>query len=697
MPTHSRTHDECRLAVCLLCLGKTKDMRRINSRQRETINNVFLTGLLEEDERLPCALCGNCRVIIQEYANGNYNRKINLFDHSTIGKQPPRTRSTAAIPCNCIVCVHARSSTTLNFGNVLPKRTRCGPVKATSSTAYVNDSQIGTARPPPDSIKLCSQCLTILKRGKSHLCTKNSRNENILQLANAGTPKSKDKIASSIIKDKIVSAPTSSKAINLATSSGRCLSVSFESKLACAKKQLFSTNDLSAIQVDMNLSNNQTLRLASHIRTATCNRSSIEIGLKQKLIEKNHKLDKFFTSKITDFVHIATNGQCSHTPRSIVYCINSNDLRDYVLEQRNIQNGENYITKIGIDGGGDFLKVCVNIQKECCESELSSFKRTGYHEGVAAKSMKDSSVKKLFIIGIVPNVQENYTNILKVWNLLQLINNDILSNAVISTDLKMTNIILGLMAHSSTHPCSWCNIAKENLVEVGEPRTLGNIIDNFWSWNADGRNKKKAKNHGNCVHMPIVKGHENKKIIDIFPPPELHLLLGPVNHIFNNMTKVWPDAVKWAAACHVERQAMHGGSFNGNSCMTLLNHVDILQQISPITCLKYVKVFRDFRKVVKSCYGQTLDQEYKTDIETFKKSFLELEISVTPKLHAIFHHIPEFCDKQQSGLGPWSEQASEAVHSDFKATWHKYKVPENHSSYAPQLLRAVCEYNAKHV
>jgi hypothetical protein len=60
--------------------------------------------------------------------------------------------------------------------------------------------------------------------------------------------------------------------------------------------------------------------------------------------------------------------------------------------------------------------------------------------------------------------------------------------------------------------------------------------------------------------------------------------------------------------------------------------------------------------------------------KTFKNDFLVLNSSVTPKLHAIFFHIPQFCEKEQKGLGFFCEQASEAVHSDFKKTWNRYKT-----------------------
>lgn len=153
----------------------------------------------------------------------------------------------------------------------------------------------------------------------------------------------------------------------------------------------------------------------------------------------------------------------------------------------------------------------------------------------------------------------------------------------------------------------------------------------------------------------------------------------------------------WAKACHVEREALFGGSFNGNSCHKLLSRVDALRAMCPIQALPYVDCFSAFQKVVHSCYGDKLDANYKLIIQNFAASYLQLGISVTPKVHAVFHHIMDFCEVHNVGLGRFSEQSVEAVHSDFKTTWSRYKVAESNPAYSSQLLKAVRDYNSKHL
>lgn len=83
-------------------------------------------------------------------------------------------------------------------------------------------------------------------------------------------------------------------------------------------------------------------------------------------------------------------------------------------------------------------------------------------------------------------------------------------------------------------------------------------------------------------------------------------------------------------------------------------------------------------------------------IELFKTNFLNSDLKVTPKIHAIFYHITDFCEMAKVGLGVYNEQASESVHYDFLNTWKNYKVNTNHHQFGDRLLSAVKHYNAIH-
>ena len=104
--------------------------------------------------------------------------------------------------------------------------------------------------------------------------------------------------------------------------------------------------------------------------------------------------------------------------------------------------------------------------------------------------------------------------------------------------------------------------------------------------------------------------------------------------------------------------------FLGNQSKQFLDKVDLLESKlmleSPqeiINGLPFIAAIRAFRKVVDSCFGMVLDPNYLTLIAQFRKLYIELEISITPKVqfdyvskiciiyikvHIVFQHVAEF-------------------------------------------------------
>ena len=80
------------------------------------------------------------------------------------------------------------------------------------------------------------------------------------------------------------------------------------------------------------------------------------------------------------------------------------------------------------------------------------------------------------------------------------------------------------MSHSSSHPCTWCDVSKENLKVKGKSRTISSLMNLFWDFFDSKVNKKDAKNYGNVIHHPILSDNieDETPVISVLPPPELH-------------------------------------------------------------------------------------------------------------------------------------------------------------------------------
>ncbi len=152
------------------------------------------------------------------------------------------------------------------------------------------------------------------------------------------------------------------------------------------KESLFSVVDISHMQQELNLSNGRTELLYQSLREV------LESNLKRKLFETNHQLNYHFELHILSCQ--AEGQELNYFDQWIVVCNNLHEFTDLVTEKRCLSE-ELASVKIGIDGGRGF-----------CLSELSK-ERDSTHK----KQFKDSGVKKYFVIGIVPNVPENYINL----------------------------------------------------------------------------------------------------------------------------------------------------------------------------------------------------------------------------------------------------------------------------------------------
>ena len=202
------------------------------------------------------------------------------------------------------------------------------------------------------------------------------------------------------------------------------------------------------------------------------------------------------------------------------------------------------------------------------------------------------------------------------------------------------------------------------------------------------------------MHLPILRCTDDIRVLEKFPPPELHLIIGIVAKIFNELTKKWDGTEKWLLEIHIDQESYHGGAFTGNSAKKLLNNISKREEIAEEEmeiCQPFIDAFKAFEKVVDACFGMELTDGFQNSIQEFHDAYMKLNIPVTPKVHVVLFHLPEFCEEFGRGLGFYSEQASESVHHDFDSFWDKFKVNKTNPQFGSNLLRAVSSYNAQHL
>ncbi len=85
--------------------------------------------------------------------------------------------------------------------------------------------------------------------------------------------------------------------------------------------------------------------------------------------------------------------------------------------------------------------------------------------------------------------------------------------------------------------------------------------------------------------------------------------------------------------------------------------------------LPIVNCLRLFEKVVEATFGHVLSPNYEEVISQFGVSFTTImstfHISITPNVHIVLHHIPQFIRMTQMPLGLFSEEVVEEQHKRF--------------------------------
>ena len=391
------------------------------------------------------------------------------------------------------------------------------------SISEVSKRYVATNNRESSARKYCVKCLTILQKGKKHNCNSTTHIENLKDhIVTELAPKENEHLLSLLLKHKVQENSSergdkkSEKMLRFSQLRGKPIQVVVQpdkTKENLDRKSTISADDVDKLRSEFNLSLNVTRGIASSLRSMTKDRKFFEPDLANKLITKNHLLDKYFSTRICDFIHIKSNKKTA-APEKVVYCNDINGLISFIKSKR---SEDDVHLKVGVDGGGGFLKICLSVQKRI--STLESDDSDAESDTAQSKDkFKDSGVKKIFVLAIAPGVQENYENISILWSLLKI--NEL--DCSVAADLKLANILMGIMNHSCKFPCTWCYAEKGKLEKCGEDRTIGNSLSNYQNWLNTGAIKKDAKKFKNCVNPPLFNGPQDKKILTIITPPQLH-------------------------------------------------------------------------------------------------------------------------------------------------------------------------------
>jgi hypothetical protein len=179
------------------------------------------------------------------------------------------------------------------------------------------------------------------------------------------------------------------------------------------------------------ISQRQTLKFVQFLRKDV----KVEPNLKTHLAKLN-----IIHQDLFDIIEDTTLQKDDSIP--VIYCKNVTALADRILDDRKLSHQDVFL-RVSIDEGQSFLKVSASLViKNPAKEQKDDYKSTG--------------VKRTFLLAISP-VQEKYNSVAVLLSLIKLEDISPQYQVVFTQDLKCFNLVMGIGAHSSKHPCLFCD------------------------------------------------------------------------------------------------------------------------------------------------------------------------------------------------------------------------------------------------
>ena len=232
---------------------------------------------------------------------------------------------------------------------------------------------------------------------------------------------------------------------------------------------------------DFDLSDRKMLNMLRRLKSLF-GKKAFTPGIAEALIERKRQLTKYFKEEETIFV----NSQGEEVKRRFVFTENLDILLDFIIQERDMTSE----------------KVKVNVEMDSGQQRMLVVLQIG--DGIA-KAVKDASTKRAIIIAFVDDIPESYQNLSIIHNKLKI--HLIPHHYKIISDLKLYNIILGLMECGSRHGCYICKGLKNaaGVWEEGELRHLEDLIATVTLWEEESGLREKLKEYHNVQHVPLLQ------------------------------------------------------------------------------------------------------------------------------------------------------------------------------------------------
>ena len=520
-----QSHDQFRSTVCVGC-HKPGCKRKINANLEVKVRKKIYPGYSIKNTSLPFGICEGCRRQLDRDDDDFFKQD---FDYDELTRNMSRKDVGEDGRCTCYICSAGRSKKLQSFKRQKPQKVK-------------------------KKINICVKCSQKVGKGLAHPCVKSKKVDNVMKLAEENNNVS-EQIASTVIHEKATGGADSE--VTLKNKRGRPLRVKLNPKTV--EKKVISHEEMNVLALTNNHSTNGSIKEARVLRKIHGKRS-IEPYYRESLVAKKKKNEEFLVNKKL----MLMDNKKVVKETDVVVMPKVTEFAEFLREKRQIAP-ENCHLRIGFDNGGNFYKGTLSLLDKSADP-LAKPK--------FGALFKDTGVKQLCIVELAQNIKENYQNCAALFR-----ENDFESldqeNISYCGDQKMEYCMTGKGGPTCKKCCNYCRaqspLTGHESASWLELYTLGMLRELNREYVANGSKKQDAMHYDNVINWPLLTGPDDKLVLSVFPPPQLHLLLRIVNHMMENLSKV---AKKWYGVDYVMdfvkenaivRQDYHGGGFEGRS------------------------------------------------------------------------------------------------------------------------------------
>ena len=406
---------------------------------------------------------------------------------------------------------------------------------------------------------------------------------------------------------------------------------------------------------DFDLSDRKMLNMLRRLKSIF-GKKAFTPGIREALIARKRKLTKYFKEEETTFV----DSQGKEVKRRFVFTENLDILLDFIIQERDLTSDE---VKVNVEMDSGLQRMLVVLQ---------------VGDGIE-KTVKDASTKRAIIIAFVDDIPENYQNLSIIHNKLNI--HLIPHHYKIVSDLKLYNIILGLMECGSRHGCYICKGLKNSvgIWEKAALRHLEDLIEDFTHWEEESGLREKLKEYHNVQHVPLLQtptaklldnDHSDTLTLTLTPPPPLHVIkLGPVNHLWKGLSKHY-DMTHIEKMLYLTKSDKQKKAFQGPECDIILKNLDFLQGCLPQRLHTFVEALRQVAIVYQISTATSVVSNHREILQNFKHTWITLMedfgLTMPLKVHIIVDHLSDYFELEGSTLRHTNDQFIEVCHAKVK-------------------------------